>query len=183
MTANLFTEPGKAFEAALERPNALKALIIVIVTGIFLGVPLFLLTGDVLTIGAYVLVSLIQWVVLCILLWFGSFMFTKNKRNFKDHSFSEIASGAGTLWIIILVAAIVLIIGVLAATISTFIVTIICGIIILALAIVYLIFLLILIRTIIESSTRGAIVPWIITLIVDIALLAVLGLALSQVLI
>jgi len=167
MSYNVFTKPTDAFKEAIERPNVLKGVVIVILAGILLSIMGYLATGLVSIAPIIILVNIIQWLVLAIVLWFFEFMLAPKKKGFKATGIGmrEILTMTGKQWLIILVAGIIFIIGLFGM--SNRIVVMIMLIIIAVLIVIWFISLYKMVKVTLECTTGKAIVAWILLIILQ----------------
>ena len=168
MSFNVFTRPTKAFQYEIENPSVLRALVFVIATSLVISLLAFMVGGTIEVVGILILTNLLQWLVLSIVLWAFEFMFSPKKGKIHEMSFKEAASMTGKLWLLMLIGAIVLVIGILLSAIGLSIV----GIVLLFIIGIFLIIdSYIMIKVSLDIETKKAIIPWILLLIVYVLLL------------
>ena len=163
MSFNIFTKPTKAFQYEIENPSVGRALIFVIATSLVINLLVFLIGGTIEIAGVLLLTNILQWLVLSIVLWIFEFMFSPKKGKVHEMSFKEAASMTGKLWLLMLVGAIVLVLGLPLSSIGLSIV----GVILLFLVGIFLIIdSYIMIKVSLDITTKKAIIPWILIIIV-----------------
>jgi len=163
MSFNIFTKPTKAFQYEIENPSVGRALIFVIATSLVISLLVFLIGGTIEIAGVLLLTNILQWLVLSIVLWIFEFMFSPKKGKVHEMSFKEAASMTGKLWLLMLVGAIVLVLGLPLSSIGLSIV----GVILLFLVGIFLIIdSYIMIKVSLDITTKKAIIPWILIIIV-----------------
>jgi len=163
MSFNIFTKPTKAFQYEIENPSVGRALIFVIATSLAISLLAFMVGGTIETAGTLLLINIIQWLVLSIVLWVFEFMFSPKKGKVHEMSFKEAASMTGKLWLLMLIGAIVLIIGLLLSTVGLSAI----GAILLFLVGIFLIIdSYIMIKVSLDIETKRAIIPWFLFIVV-----------------
>lgn len=114
MSNNVITDAEKAYESAMANPSLGKALISVIVAGIFIGLTTYIYTGALINLALGIGASLLNWIVLTLTLWMLYVMFKKKKMG--DLEFVQIGSAVGKLWALVIATNFILLIGMIALT-------------------------------------------------------------------
>jgi len=163
MSFNIFTKPTKAFQYEIENPSIGRALLFVIATSLVISLLAFMLGGTIEIVGILVMTNILQWLVLSIVLWVFEFMFSPKKGKVHEMSFKEAASMTGKLWLLMLIGAIILVIGMPLAAVGLAIV----GIVLLFIVGIFLIVdSYIMTKVSLDIESKKAIIPWILLLIV-----------------
>jgi hypothetical protein len=169
MSFNIFSKPTEAFQVEIEAPSIVRAIIFVVLAGILSAIASMILGLTAGTTGVIILGNILQWLVLSIVLWIFSVMFTPKKGKFHAIEFKEALSLTGKLWMLFVITGIVFVIGaLLIETIFAPIPVILTFI----LGIFLIIDTYIMTKVALDIETKRAIIPWILLLIVYSLLLA-----------
>jgi hypothetical protein len=163
MSFNVFTAPTKAFQYEIENPSVGRSLIFVILTSLVISLLAVMVGGTMEIAGILLITNILQWLVLGIVLWIFEFMFSPKKGKIHELSFKEALSMTGKLWLVMLIASIVLVIGLPLASVGLSIIAFI-------LLVIMVIFLIIdsyiMTKVALDIDTKRALIPWILILIV-----------------
>ncbi|MBT4870895.1 MAG: hypothetical protein HON47_04935 [Candidatus Diapherotrites archaeon] len=171
MSFNIFLHPTKAFQYEIENPSVGRAILFVIATSLVISLLAFMLGGTIEVAGILTLTNILQWLVLSIVLYIFEFMFSPKKGKIHELSFKEAASMTGKLWMLMLISAIVLVIGLPLSAIGLAII----GVILLFLAGIFLIInSYIMIKVALDIETKRAIIPWILIIVVYVLLITLI---------
>jgi hypothetical protein len=105
MGASVFFSPAKAFQSAFSDSNIESALFVVLVSGLLLGLAVFLLLGNVFSSVFVFVMNFVQWFIFSCLLWFFEFVHVRKRKRLVGTSFYQSLSAVGVLWRINLVYA------------------------------------------------------------------------------
>jgi len=171
MSFNIFTKPTKAFQYEIDNPSVVRAIIFVIATSLVISLLAFMVGGTIEVAGILLLTNIIQWLVLSIVLWVFEFMFSPKKGKIHEMSFKEAASMTGKLWLLMFIGSIVLVLGLILSAIGLAII----GVVLLFLIGIFLIVdTYIMTKVSLDITTKKAIIPWILLLIVYLLLLTLI---------
>jgi hypothetical protein len=108
MATSVIFSPTRAFEDAFDEPNSISAIIVVLLAGFFLGWAAYLVS-TVFVAGVYFfLINLVQFLVLCAMVWFFELVHVRKRKMMTGTAFSKIVSVVGKLWLINLVGGLIL---------------------------------------------------------------------------
>jgi hypothetical protein len=177
MDYNVFTKPTQTFGSAIEDSSLLRALVIVLISGL-LAAFFFSLTGmGNLALGLIVVWVIVQWFVLSVLLFAFEILFSGQKRQFVRADFKAAATVAGQLWLWVLLLEVVLL--VFGSTLFSMAPMI--GIaVLIVIGVAMLIDLFIGIRVVLDSSNGRAFLVWLLLLIVYGLILSLAGIIASS---
>ena len=181
MSFKVFTKPREAFEEAIDKPNMAIALLIVIVTGVLIGIASYAYTASPVAIITAVLVMAVQWLIMSFLLWAFEFMFRSKKKGFKEKSFAEAASAAGTLWMVVLAAAVVFNVAMLSFMAGLVILSAVFVIIIIGLFVLFMLASYSMVKVVLEAERGRAIVAWLLLMVLAALIWAVAQLAWARI--
>ena len=168
MSFNIFTKPTKAFQYEIENPSVVRAIIFVVATSLVISLIAFMIGGTTEVAGVLLLTNILQWLVLSIVLWIFEFMFSPKKGKIHEMSFKEATSMTGKLWLVMLIGAISLILWVILSSIGLSIL----GLVLFTLVgIFFIIDSYIMVKVSLDITTKRAIIPWILIIIVYVLLL------------
>jgi len=168
MSFNIFTKPTEAFQYEIDNPSVGRALIFVVATSLVISLLAFMVGATVEIAGVLLITNLLQWLVLSIVLWVFEFMFSPKKGKIHEMSFKEAASMTGKLWLLMLVGAVVMVIGMPLAAFGLAIV----GIVLLFIVGIFLIIdSYIMTKVSLDIESKKAIIPWILLVVVYVLLL------------
>jgi hypothetical protein len=177
MDYNVFTKPTQTFGSAIEDSSLLRALIIVIISGL-LAAFFFSLTGmGTLALGLIVVWVIVQWFVLSVLLFAFEILLSGQKRQFVRADFKAAATVAGQLWLwVLLLEVVLLVFGNNLFSMAPMI-----GIAVLVvIGVAMLIDLFIGVRVLLDSSNGRAFIAWLLLLIVYSLVLSLAGIIASS---
>jgi len=164
MSFNVITGATRAYESAIESPNIIIALILVIVGGGLLGYAGFFITNNVNLVLTNIGMNIVQWILLSLILWFFAFMF-KGKKG-TELEFGEIASAVGRFWVLVIVMGIVLSVGALMISSLTGLTGLILFAVLLIVGLVMIYSLYKLVKVVLQADRAKAIVVWVLLIIV-----------------
>jgi len=179
MNLNVFWKPRKAFEDALDNPSAAGAFIIVLLTGVILGATQMLFLGNAFSAGTTVILNIVEWIVLAIVVWFFSFMFKKHKK-LSEIEFGQVLSVTGRLWVLVLAASILLLIGAIALAANLLLLVMLAVLLLVIVAILFLIALFVMVKLVFDADRGAAALLWILLIVLDALLIAVGQLAILR---
>jgi hypothetical protein len=110
MSYSVLFQPTKAFEDAFHNPNVKGALVIVLLTGLLTSLAVYLISGNLLTTLSSFIVSIVQWLVFAIFIWFFEFIHIRKKKRLLGVTYSQCLSVVGKLWTINFLGAIVFVV-------------------------------------------------------------------------
>lgn len=100
--------PTKSFEDSFREPSMGSALIVVLLSSLFLALAVFFMTNQLISSAYFFVINLVQWVVLSGIVWFFEFVQVRKRKRMTGTTFEQIASLVGKLWTINLVGSIFL---------------------------------------------------------------------------
>ncbi|MFA6269460.1 MAG: hypothetical protein WCW13_05090 [archaeon] len=106
MVFSIIFHPTKTFETALEVANVSKALIIVLLSGLFFGLAAFFLTAQLVPAIYLFIFAIVQWLVYSAIVWFFEFVHVRKRKKMVGTSFTQCACVVGELWKINLISSI-----------------------------------------------------------------------------
>jgi len=109
MVFDVIFAPTKSFEGVFHNPNINSALIVVLTTGLFLGLATFFVTASLLPSIYMFGLNIIQWLVFAGVVWFFEFIHVRKRKRMMGTSFEQCACVVGKLWGINLIASVIIV--------------------------------------------------------------------------
>jgi len=105
MVTSIFLHPTKAFEEGFHNPNVESAVIVVVLTALFMALAVYFTMHNLFASVFMFAVNIIQWIIYSALVWFFEFVHVRKRKRMVGADFGQVLSVVGKLWIINLVAS------------------------------------------------------------------------------